>query len=560
MKKIITLLLAFLLSAITFAQVPNCLWAETVETDNYSAGNCVCTDVNGNVYVTGFFYSDTITFGTFTLTSGSIFIVKYAPNGTVLWAKSLGGSYEIASESISTDSNGNIFVTGNFRGTSITFDTTTLSNNGSLYDYHTFLVKYAPDGTVNWAKSIDGIHEYRVPKVTTDVNGNVYLTGLFGGSTITIDTTTLTSNTIGGGQFEIYLVKYTPDGNVLWAKSGGGPNNDFPTGICTDASGNVYITGTIQGPAISFDTTTITNSGTTSYEYNFTVKYTSDGAVVWATSIDVGGLSYFNTYSLVADATGNIYLSGSYNSPTLTCGTTTLTNAGYNDVFIVKYTSNGTVQWAKSAGGNYWCSAKSVSTDASGNVYVTGFFSPSSITFGSITLNLPGGATDVFIVKYASDGTVLWATTTPGSNSYARGSSISVDNNENIYVSGQFEASNITFGTITLTNTNFNGIDYRGDFFIAKYAGLVTSLNEQLDNIELNIYPNPSSSTITLASPSILNTNLTITNHTGKQVAYYNIKNTTTKTIDVSNLAEGLYFVSLQCDEGVVTKKMVKTN
>jgi hypothetical protein len=98
------------------------------------------------------------------------------------------------------------------------------------------------------------------------------------------------------------------------------------------------------------------------------------------------------------------------------------------------------------------------------------------------------------------------------------------------------------------------------NFFIAKYAGIVTSLNEQLDNTELNIYPNPSSSTITFTSPTILNTNLTITNLTGKQVATYNIKNTSTETIDVSNLAEGVYFVSLKSDEGVVTKKMVKTN
>jgi hypothetical protein len=539
--------------------VPNCLWAETLEAESSTGGNCVCTDVNGNVYVTGFFYTDTITFGTFTLTGGSVFIVKYSPNGTVLWAKSAGGSNYILSESISTDLNGNVIFTGNFQGTSVTFDTTTLSNNGSLFAYHTFLVKYAPDGTVIWAKSIDG-NDNRVPYAATDANGNVILTGFFSNANITIGTTTLTNNSIGGGGLDIYIVKYAPDGTMLWAKSGGGPGNDFPSGICTDASGNVYITGTIQGPSISFDTTTITNSGTSSYDYNFIVKYASDGTVVWATSNDVGGLMYPYTYSLVADATGNIYLSGSYNSSAITIGTTTLTNAGYNNVFIVKYASNGTVIWAKAAGGNFWCSAKSVSTDASGNVYVTGFFSGSSITFGSITLTIPGAAPDVFIVKYASDGTVLWATTTPGSNSDARGNSISLDVNDNIYVTGEYIAATITFGTITISNPYNSGSSNMRNFFIAKYAGIVTSLNEQLDNTELNIYPNPSSSTITFTSPTILNTNLTITNLTGKQVATYNIKNTSTETIDVSNLAEGVYFVSLKSDEGVVTKKMVKTN
>jgi hypothetical protein len=77
---------------------------------------------------------------------------------------------------------------------------------------------------------------------------------------------------------------------------------------------------------------------------------------------------------------------------------------------------------------------------------------------------------------------------------------------------------------------------------------------------ELVLTPNPTSTTLTLTIPKPINTNITITNLTGKQVATYNLQNTTTKTIDVSHLAVGVYFVTLKSDEGVVTKKLVKRN
>jgi hypothetical protein len=97
--------------------IPNWLWAKSAGGASYDYGQSIATDVNGNVYVTGYFYSPSLTFGTTTLTNMGlydIFVVKYDANGNVLWAKSTGGTHLDEGYGISTDANGNVFVTGYF--------------------------------------------------------------------------------------------------------------------------------------------------------------------------------------------------------------------------------------------------------------------------------------------------------------------------------------------------------------------------------------------------------------------------------------------------------------
>ncbi|MCX6146500.1 MAG: SBBP repeat-containing protein [Candidatus Kapabacteria bacterium] len=187
--------------------------------------------------------------------------------------------------------------------------------------------------------------------------------------------------------------------NCLWAKKAGGTTEDVSNSVTTDASGNVYVTGYFTSPTITFGTTTITNTG--GYDI-FIVKYDAAGTVLWAKS--AGGTDSDYGSSLTTDASGNVYVTGRFVSPTITFGTTTLTNPGGYDIFIVKYDAAGTVLWAKSAGGTSDDHGRSVSTDASGNVYVTGYFTSPTITFGTTTLT-NAGENDIFIAKYAGTGT-----------------------------------------------------------------------------------------------------------------------------------------------------------
>jgi hypothetical protein len=110
----------------------------------------------------------------------------------------------------------------------------------------------------------------------------------------------------------------------------------------------------------------------------------------------------------------------------------------------------------------------------------------------------------------------------------------------------------------TISTNSANTDTFKLFLYLLAYNTGVKDVNMFSDNV--SVYPNPTTSSFTLSFPSNKNSIVSITNLTGNQVATYNIQNTTTKTIDISNLAEGVYFVTLKSDEGVVTKKLVKTN
>ncbi len=375
------------------------------------------------------------------------------------------------------------------------------------------------------------------------------MTGYFGSATITFGTTTLTNADTGSGE-DIFIVKYDASGNVLWAKSAGGTQHDQGRSVSTDKSGNVFMTGYFGSATVTFGTTTLTNAGNTgSTDDIFIVKYDASGNVQWAKS--AGGTAGDWGNSVSVDAGGNVFMTGDFQSATITFGTTTLTNADTTapaaDIFIMKYDAAGNVLWAKSAGGTSDDFGSSVSTDAGGNVFMTGYFQSATITFGTTTLtnkDNSGNSGDIFIVKYDASGNVQWAKSA-GGNSNDFGQSVSTDAGGNVFVAGYFQSATITFGTTTLTNAGFS------DIFIAKLSS-TTGIEEITKENNFSLYPNPSSSSFTIQYNGVLGreTNhgqeLTIYNVLGEQVYKDNwLPAQTQQTINVAHLPKGLYIVRI---------------
>jgi Beta-propeller repeat len=179
--------------------------------------------------------------------------------------------------------------------------------------------------------------------------------------------------------------------------------------------------------------------------------------------------------STTTDAMGNVYVTGSFSSATLTLGSITLTNTSINfDVFVVKYNSSGVVLWAVKGSGGGAESGNGIAVDGNGNVYVTGQFDFTT-AFGSTTLTNPNGDFDVFVVKYNSSGVVQWAVKGGGFLGTDVGKSIAVDGSGNVYVTGNFTSLTAIFGTTTLTNSNFPSDFQNSDVFVVKYnsSGMV---------------------------------------------------------------------------------------
>ncbi|HAZ47374.1 MAG TPA: hypothetical protein DCZ55_23690, partial [Cyanobacteria bacterium UBA11371] len=175
-------------------------WAKNLGGSSFDRGNSIATDSSGNLYTTGDF-TDTATFGSTTLTSNGsadIFVAKLGSDGSVAWAKNLGGSNLDIGNSIATDSSGNSYTTGYFRDTA-TFGSTTLTSNGSN---DIFVTKLGSDGSVAWAKSFGSSGSDDGSSIATDSSGNVYTSGDFNG-TATFGSATLTSK----GNADIFVTK-----------------------------------------------------------------------------------------------------------------------------------------------------------------------------------------------------------------------------------------------------------------------------------------------------------------------------------------------------------------
>ena len=172
----------------------NWLWANQAGGTNCDYGHGIAVDDNGNSYIIGNFL-ESANFGITTLTSSGyydIFVAKLDINGNWLWAKQAGGTSYDFGNSIAVDTNRNVYVTGFFYSSSCSFGTITLINSSSEY-IDIFVAKLDINGNWLWAKQAGGTSDDCGYGITVDVNGNSYITGIFRGSA-TFGTTTLTSS------------------------------------------------------------------------------------------------------------------------------------------------------------------------------------------------------------------------------------------------------------------------------------------------------------------------------------------------------------------------------
>jgi hypothetical protein len=190
----------------------------------------------------------------------------------------------------------------------------------------------------------------------------------------------------------------------------------------------------------------------------FLVKYDSVGNPIWAKSAGGAGLDHGT--ALTTNATGDVYLTGRFGSSALTFGTATITNTSSsgNDVYLTKYSASGLVNWARVAGGTGNDDPSSIAVDATGKIYVAGG-SSAAFSFGSTSLS--GGA---FLLEYTDSGTQKWASCS-GLPAQSAIYSIAIQGNKSIYVAGVFRCSTITFGSTALTKV---GGGVTNDIFLAR--------------------------------------------------------------------------------------------
>ena len=563
MKKAFTIFITcFFVAAVMNAQ--DFEWVKSFGSTERDVGFALGIDASGNVYTAGYFHG-TVDFdsgaGTYYLSSEGyedVFVQKLDASGDFLWARAFGGEFQDASRALSIDALGNVYITGWFGGT-VDFNPGAgmyfLTSEGSA---DVFIQKLDAAGNFLWAKSFGGTGWALGTSLNIDALGNVYTTGYFEGTTDFdpgVGTHFLTSE----GYYDVFIQKLDASGNFVWAKSFGSLENlDEGCSLSIDALGNVYTAGYFS-ETVDFDpgagTLNFTSEGNSDI---FIQKLDASGNFVWAKSF--GGVYSDGAKGISIDASGNVYTTGTFRAtadfnPNI--GTHFLTSEGESDIFIQKLDASGDFLWAKSFGGIAGDISTSLGIDASGNVYIAGWFG-GTVDFdpGAGTHYLTSaGEEDIFVQKLDASGNFLWAKSFGGAGRDVA-YSLSVEPSGNVYATGYFsELVDFDSGTGTYELTSAG----EWDVFVHKMSQTSVGVVESDFGKQLVIHPNPSDGDFVIDLGDVYDlTEIAITDMNGKLVYASTLRQTQTANISLKKAPAGVYLLRIQSGKKKVVVKLVK--
>lgn len=344
------------------------------------------------------------------------------------WAKKISSTTNSAeyAKDITSDNLGNLYITGPIYNTTVAIGSYTIAANSDYY-----VAKLDSSGNVVWAKGrVETSGQVETNSISVDLNGNVFVTASYNGN---------------DGKQRTYCAKFDSNGNFLAARTAGAVYNNNSTTLqgVIDGQNNFITVGYYTGEFV-FDGVS-NNNGTS----GFIIKYDNSLNQLFAANLAAAYPNNSAVYprSIAADINGNVFINGYANGINIdfdpnSTTTYTITN---NGVFTLKLDQNFNFGWLNfiqgaDAPGSTSGRGQGIAVGANGNVYVAGRFS-GTIDFdssvGTSTLT-SSGSNDLFVLKMNSQGIFNWAKRIGGSGVTEYFQDIAIDNNENIYLTGNF--------------------------------------------------------------------------------------------------------------------------
>lgn len=276
----------------------------------------------------------------------------------------------------------------------------------------------------------------------SDHSGNVYVAGQIN-DTIDFDPGVGVYNLEGNYSTDVFIAKYDPSGNFIWARLINANATAWGGYIALDTFNNVYVGGLFYtqtdfdpGPGV-FNITPVGSADI------FICKLDSNGNFRWAKSM--GGTSTDQCHSVAVDKYGTVYHTGFFQGTAdfdPGPGTFNLTSAAYYDIYFSKLDSAGNLIWAKRIGSTGTDNGVTIDLGSGGDIYLSGEFS-ATVDFdpGSGVLNkTSNGAEDIYIAKFDTNGNLLWVKTIGGTGAdFCWG--MAVDPSDNVIGSGTFNGN-----------------------------------------------------------------------------------------------------------------------
>lgn len=484
-------------------------WIKTLGGGLTDKVNSVAVDSSGNVYVTGQYTNTSANASAVTDFAGAnlngktatssldVFVAKFNSSGAQQWIKTLGGTSTDNGASVAVDSSGNVYVAGNYTNTTTNANSVTdfagAALNGKTATASTdgFIAKLNSSGTQQWIKTIGGTGSDGVLGVAVDASLNVYVNGAYVNTSANASSVKdFSAANLNGltttSSADAFVAKLDSSGTQQWIKTFGGKGTDNSIGIALDSSANVYVTGNytaVTGASyavVDFSGASVLGYAMIASNDIYVAKLNTSGTQQWIKTM--GGADSDVTAAIAVDSSSNVYVSGSADNSTGAVtdfsGSSGPTGFASADVFVAKLNSSGTQQWIKEMGGSSSDSAKGVSVDSSGNVFVAGYYSNDSsnsdaaVDFAGAALAGRSGLSSslAFVAKLNSSGTQQWVSILGGTfgdqaNSVAADSSggiISAGNYANTTTNGNSDSD---FANATL---NGKSATTSTDAFVAK--------------------------------------------------------------------------------------------
>lgn len=414
---------------------------------------------------------------TWKIISGTVVLTQSAPGGSQIYSytTSTGGNYTVTAD-IETVCGDKKMLSKSFSSKICSLPsglgTPTVDPNDNTKIQVNLTGSTVDVASVTW--EVKGTVTGNVAPTNITNNGVSAIIKLSSNDSYTI--TAIAKSTCGTTSAPIsttYTLQAISSNSSFKAWRSGGSGNDVGNSIALDGSGNVYVIGNYTS-AITFGSTTLNVAGSNDV---FIAKYNSNGDFAWVQRITGDGAE--EGKGIAVDSNGDVYVIGqvSTNAGFFNTTSNVITNTpvrkqtnGPTDIFVAKYNRDGQLIWNKLYGGGSPDQGVGIGLHNSG-IYITGFFSAPSATFGSTIIQASGieGKYDAFVAKLNSNGDALWAVSCGGfENDFA--SSIAVDTDGNAYVTGNF-SSPATFRSASGTSTTYTA-SATPDIFIAKYNSL----------------------------------------------------------------------------------------
>ncbi|WP_206026269.1 SBBP repeat-containing protein [Roseimicrobium sp. ORNL1] len=347
------------------------------------------------------------------------------------WMSHGTGAKNGKTRAICFDREGNVFLAGEMTGDA-SFGELQVKSKGAM-DF--VLVKVDKDGHFQWARNLGGSLVDRAYGVVADKVGNAYVTGHYQSTDAMVEGKALPN----AGDYDIFVAKYSPKGDLLWVRTAGGKGYDYGHGIALDSHGDVIVTGAVLGES-KFGEITVPGAG----RPIFCAKYDANGTLKWVKASE--GKDSSSGHGVALDGSDNIYLGGS-TSGAGTFGGLPLSTAKGQSTLLIKLDSDGKAQWVRTCAG---AGAHELTVDSSGRAWIAGMFKGEA-TVGDTVYHTTGDKdNDGLLAHYSASGDLQWSRVIQGpAVDYCLG--VATDNKGTIFVTGEFSATS-TFAGQTLVS------------------------------------------------------------------------------------------------------------